>query len=122
MSRPVINVTPLIDVLLVLLIIFMCVAPLKPSAFKARLPSDPDNNRVETNPESLVVVVRPDGSIALNNEASLGDPDNTAALVERLRSAFAGRSATPTVRCAVRLTTRNARPIGAGRTRFMLGP
>jgi hypothetical protein len=35
---------------------------------------------------------------------------------------FDGRSVTSTVRCAIRLTTRNARPIGAGRTRFMLGP
>jgi len=35
---------------------------------------------------------------------------------------FEGRSATFTVRCAVRLTTRNARPIGAGRMRFCDGP
>src|SRR5687767_9629929 len=33
-----------------------------------------------------------------------------------------GRSATRTVRCAVRFTTRNARPIGAGRMRFIDGP
>ena len=32
MNKPHINVTPLIDVLLVLLIIFMVVAPLKPSS------------------------------------------------------------------------------------------
>ena len=37
-------------------------------------------------------------------------------------SFFAGRSLTATVRCVVRFTTRNARPIGAGRTRFMPGP
>ena len=35
---------------------------------------------------------------------------------------FDGRSATATVRCAVRFTTRNARPIGAGRIRFCDGP
>ena len=33
-----------------------------------------------------------------------------------------GRSDTRTVRCAVRFTTRNARPIGAGRIRFIDGP
>ncbi len=33
-ATPYINVTPLIDVLLVLLIIFMVVTPLKPSRFK----------------------------------------------------------------------------------------
>ena len=32
------------------------------------------------------------------------------------------KPATATVRCAVRLTTRNARPIGAGRMRFIDGP
>lgn len=36
--RPLINVTPLIDVLLVLLIIFMIVTPTKPSSIKTRAP------------------------------------------------------------------------------------
>src|SRR5580765_4359788 len=35
---------------------------------------------------------------------------------------FSGRSDTCTVRCAVRFRTRNARPIGAGRTRLADGP
>jgi len=35
---------------------------------------------------------------------------------------IAGRSDTCTVRCAVRFTMRNARPIGAGRIRFCDGP
>jgi biopolymer transport protein ExbD len=34
-ATPHINVTPLIDVLLVLLIIFMVISPLKPSRFEA---------------------------------------------------------------------------------------
>ena len=43
-ARPNINVTPLIDVLLVMLIIFMVAAPLKPSRFLANVPSVPDRN------------------------------------------------------------------------------
>ena len=38
---PTINVTPLIDVLLVLLIIFMVAAPLKPHRFLAKVPDTP---------------------------------------------------------------------------------
>src|SRR2546426_9423739 len=38
------------------------------------------------------------------------------------RAILSGRSATRTVRCAVRFTIRNARPIGAGRTLFIDGP
>ena len=37
-AEPYINVTPLIDVLLVLLIIFMVIQPLKPTRFKALVP------------------------------------------------------------------------------------
>src|SRR5262249_29770243 len=51
--------------------------------------------------------------------AAFGSPDSGAFAAGR---AFAGRSATATVRCVMRFTTRNARPIGAGRMRFMLGP
>lgn len=41
-AKPFINVTPLIDVLLVMLIIFMVAAPLKPHSFATKLPAEPD--------------------------------------------------------------------------------
>ena len=48
MTKPVINVTPLIDVLLVLLVIFMIIAPLKPSRFEAKLPQEPKKSLIES--------------------------------------------------------------------------
>jgi len=76
-----INVTPLIDVLLVLLIIFMCVAPAAPTALGAALP------RTETSPgppaAGLVLEVRTD-DLALNAVPVLTLED----LDRRLRAAF----------------------------------
>ena len=66
MNRPNINVTPLIDVLLVLLIIFMVVTPMRPAAFKAKLPSE-TKTAGEPNPKSIVIEIATDGSVAINN-------------------------------------------------------
>ena len=61
---PYINVTPLIDVLLVVLIIFMVVTPLKPSRFKADIPTQRDPNedvsKLKPNPLTLVVSISTD--------------------------------------------------------------
>jgi biopolymer transport protein ExbD len=92
MNQPHINVTPLIDVLLVLLIIFMVVAPIKPSSFKARIPQEPDRNSIaDTNTDALIAVIEKDRSLSLDRETGLGSPDDTARLVERLRSVFKTR-------------------------------
>jgi biopolymer transport protein TolR len=56
---PYINVTPLIDVLLVLLIIFMVVTPLKPKRFKTLVPEPPDNN-AQPNPIANKLLLRVD--------------------------------------------------------------
>ena len=72
-AEPYINVTPLIDVLLVLLIIFMVVTPLKPSRFKADIPTQRDPNedvsQLKPNPLTLVVSMQtpPDLNLRLNN-------------------------------------------------------
>lgn len=89
MNRPNINVTPLIDVLLVLLIIFMVVTPLKPSSFKARVPAEEKNvSEVQPNINTLAVILAADSSIKLNNESSLGNANDTEKLIERLRTVF----------------------------------
>jgi biopolymer transport protein ExbD len=90
---PFINVTPLIDVLLVLLIIFMVAAPLKPARFMAQVPSEPDNNmRVDPNPLTLVVTVQPDRTLKLNQlTEDFGTIDDQSKLSSRLVSVFAER-------------------------------
>ncbi|MFZ1699573.1 MAG: biopolymer transporter ExbD [Pyrinomonadaceae bacterium] len=95
MSQPQINVTPLIDVLLVLLIIFMVVSPLKPSSFKTRIPAEQPEipNDVPTNPKTLAVIIDKDSSLSLNNETSLGTTADASALIARLKVVFAERIA-----------------------------
>ena len=70
-ATPYINITPLIDVLLVLLIIFMVVSPLKPSRFEAKVPAEPKDKElqdVKPNPLSLVVSIDKEGKILLNKD------------------------------------------------------
>lgn len=94
MTRPNINVTPLIDVLLVLLIIFMVVSQLKPSTFKTRVPAESQNDRnVAVNIYTLIATVESEGSIRLNYESNLGSTADTSKLTERLKTVFAERVA-----------------------------
>lgn len=91
---PRINVTPLIDVLLVLLIIFMVISPLKPSRFEAKVPAEPKDQQdinVKPNPLTLVVAIsRDDRKIALNNE-STGSVDDPSPLTAKLAEIFKTR-------------------------------
>ena len=77
---PYINVTPLIDVLLVLLIIFMVITPLKPSRFQADIPTprdkSEDTSKLKPNPLTLVVFISLDLKIQLNNRTSPGPEDS----------------------------------------------
>jgi biopolymer transport protein ExbD len=96
-ATPQINVTPLIDVLLVLLIIFMVITPLKPARFEAKVPAEPKPDDVQANvkpnPLTLVVAInKSDGGLTLNNEA-LGNVSDTADLTNRLTTIFKEREA-----------------------------
>lgn len=92
---PRINVTPLIDVLLVLLIIFMVITPVKPSKFEAKVPAEPKNEQqldVKPNPLTLVVAInRETRAISLNNE-SAGTVDDPTALTAKLTDIFNQRT------------------------------
>jgi biopolymer transport protein ExbD len=74
-ATPNINVTPMIDVLLVLLIIFMIIAPTKPAKFQTNIPKKPQNeDKPEVRPPTdlLMVVVKTgsglDQTIELNSK------------------------------------------------------
>jgi biopolymer transport protein ExbD len=89
---PTINVTPLIDVLLVLLIIFMVAAPLRPHRFIAKLPSIPhDNPQINPGDLTLVVTIEPDRTLKLNSLSNMGTVDDVSALAAKLSSVFAER-------------------------------
>lgn len=92
-TKPNINVTPLIDVLLVLLIIFMVVSPLKPTDFKTKVPAEPkDMKNIEPNPYTLVVSLDSDSTINLNNgKESFGNVEDAAPIIEKLKAVFKER-------------------------------
>ena len=93
-ATPHINVTPLIDVLLVLLIIFMVITPLKPSRFEAKVPAEPKNEpqvNVKPNPLTLVIAISKETKgITLNNDP-FGDVTDTEKLSNKLREIFKER-------------------------------
>ena len=89
MTAPTINVTPLIDVLLVLLIIFMVAAPLKPHRFMTKLPSIPhDNPETKPNINTLVVTIESDRTLKLNGSSNMGTVDDLSPLNSKLKSVF----------------------------------
>ncbi len=106
-TQPNINVTPLIDVLLVLLIIFMVISPQKPHKFEAKLPEKPPEDLVPPPPDplTLVVSIPKSGGFKLNQT----DVKDLKALETILKQNLEGR---PGDRKAVFLKAPNATPYG----------
>jgi biopolymer transport protein TolR len=69
-----INVTPMIDVLLVLLIIFMAVLPSMRKAIDIQLPDpNPAVQPANANSNQIVLEVKPGGQFAINSEIQTRD-------------------------------------------------
>ncbi|ENV71807.1 hypothetical protein F946_01260 [Acinetobacter johnsonii ANC 3681] len=62
-----INITPLVDVMLVLLIVFIVTAPLLTNSVKVNLPKAAPTQSTDQN-KALVISVKPDGAIFLDKD------------------------------------------------------
>lgn len=84
-----INMTPMIDVLLVLIIIFMVITPLTPKGLEALVPQPPPPNQQQTaaDQRTVVIVINRDKSIMINQE-----PTDEAKLGARLEEIFKTRA------------------------------
>jgi len=83
-----INMTPMIDVLLVLIIIFMVITPLTPKGLEALVPQPaPPNQKSDADQRTVVIEIRKDKSMMINTEAT-----DDARLGPRLEEIFKTRA------------------------------
>ena len=83
-----INMTPMIDVLLVLIIIFMVITPLTPKGLEALVPQPaPPNQKTDSDQRTVVVSIAKDKSLMINTEST-----DEARLGPRLEEIFKTRA------------------------------
>ena len=84
-----INMTPMIDVLLVLINIFMVITPLTPKGLEALVPQPPkaDQPQTQADQRTVVIVINRDKSMSINQE-----PTDEQRLGPRLEEIFKTRA------------------------------
>jgi len=84
-----INMTPMIDVLLVLIIIFMVITPLIPKGLETLVPqpAPPGQQQTQADTRTVVIQINRDRSILINNE-----PTDENRLGARLEDIFKTRA------------------------------
>ena len=88
--KSVINVTPYIDILLVLLIIFMVITPFTPKGIDVRVPEklpDDIDKQIAVRFQGIVVSLNADGSMFINRE-----PVTFETLSQRLIAIYSARA------------------------------
>lgn len=82
-----INITPMIDVLLVLLVIFMIAQQVMMKSIDIQLPKDPDpNQQSNPDPDVIIMEIEPGGVYKVNTR-----PMNKAQLAPFLQQTYTGR-------------------------------
>jgi biopolymer transport protein TolR len=84
-----INMTPMIDVLLVLIIIFMVITPLTPKGLEALVPQPPPPGQKQTlsDQRTVVIVIDANHNLMINNE-----PTTETTMGDRLTEIFKTRA------------------------------
>jgi biopolymer transport protein ExbD len=83
-----INMTPMIDVLLVLIIIFMVITPLTPKGLEALIPQPPPKDAPPPDVDrTVVIIINKNGTMQLNQEPITPDK-----LADRLLDVFKTRA------------------------------
>ncbi len=98
--RPIsdINIVPYIDVMLVLLVIFMAVAPMLAQGIQLDLPKEPSDLLERSEQDPLIISIQSDGSVYLNvggSDAVESESVSLIVLKERVMKVLRVRPETP---------------------------